>query len=631
MKTIFSTFLALFLTNITIGQSVVTRSSILNTDKTTTDIHSTYACPITQMPAPIDLFKVNENTDGWSDGLRFAIFNFPRKTYYTNDAFLQGTFMGHGLIQSHNICLTVGKSYMVVAPDIMQNDDEIGMLICNTVYIEPGEMAQIRMTEKGCKAIPADHLNMQNSQQTNQKNDKNLEHPTPVHFYIPVQSYQSANTYSLSMSQTLSKSYSQSTSPTIYPSPEPYSFSNSMSRSISMSTSFCSPSPTISSQTPSPSLNTNSPTTNSPTTTDTTTSPTTNSPTTNSPTTNSPNPSTFPTTNYPPPTFSPVNFPTPEPSLDNQPSPSPTIQTLPVAQFKTEIMLSVSSNAPYDSQTELAICSATAKTLSIDPSTCKYDGTIFTQTSRRNRRNRRKLIHILSTFNAASSLSIVVMTANPAIFFAAASSNLAAAASSGSFTANLQSECQSLGVVNAVSSATVTGASASGLVIILPPTQGPTQGPIQGPTQGPTQNNGQNVASKKLLSAGDIAAATIMSVFGCVMLFFGLYWYHYNYLQIIYDSNPYSNVNTTSAVVTSCNDDNDIIDGQDKTDIDLDNTDVALLVDVIPTEPVLTNENGQNDIINTIVESHTIVESPVDNNDINIEIKNDYEIVVQDE
>ena len=623
MKTIFSTILALFLTNITITQSVVTRSSSLNTDidKTATDIHNTYACPTRQMPAPIDLFKVNENTDGWPDGLRFAVFNFPSKTYYTNNALLQGTFMGNGLIQSHNICLTVGKSYMVVAPDIMQNDDEIGMLICNTVYIEPGEMAQIRMTEKGCKAIPADHLNLQNSQQTNQ-NDKKIEPPTPMHLYIPVQSYQSVKTYSLPlsqlMSQTLSKSYSQS-SPTIYPSPEPYSFSNSMSRPTSMSTSFCSPnpspSPTTNSPSPNPTTNSPNPTISSQTPSPTTSPSSTTTDTTISPTTNSPNPSTFPTTNYPPPTFTPVNFPTPEPSLANQPSPSPTVQTLPVAQFKTEIVLSVSSNAPYDQQTELAICTATAKTLSIDPSTCKYDGTTFTQTSRRNRRNRRKLIHILSTYNAESSLSIVVMTANPAIFFAAASANLAAAASSGSFTANLQSACQSLGVVNSVSTATVIGALASGLIIILPPTASPTTGP----TQGPTQNNGQSVASTKSLSAGDIAAATIMSVFGCVMLICGLYWYHYNYLQIIYDSNPYSNVNTSSAVVTSCN---DIVDGQDKKNIDPDNSDIALLVDVIPTEPVLTIENSQNDIIN---------ESPVNNNDINIEIKNDYEIVVQDE
>ena len=584
MKTIFSTILVLFLSNITITQSVVTRSSSLNTAKTITDIHNTYACPTTQMPAPIDLFKVNENTDGWPGGLRFAIFNFPSKTYYTNDALLQGTFMGNGLIQSHNICLTVGKTYMVVAPDIMQNDDEIGMLICNTVYIEPGKMAQIRMTDNGCKALPAYHLNIQNSQQISEKNDKNLEPPTPVKLYIPVQSYQSVKTISLQMSQTLSKSYSQSTSPTIYPSPEPYSFS----RSISISTSFCSPSPT--------------------------TTPTITIP---SPTTNNPNPSTFPTTNYPPPTFTPVNFPTPEPSLPNQPSPNPTVQTLPVAQFKTEIVLSVSSNAPYDQQTELAICTATAKTLSIDPSTCKYDGTTFTQTSRRNRRNRRKLIHILSTYNAESSLSIVVMTANPAIFFAAASANLAAAASSGSFTANLQSACQSLGVVNSVSTATVIGALASGLIIILPPTASPTTGP----TQGPTQNNGQSVASTKSLSAGDIAAATIMSVFGCVMLICGLYWYHYNYLQIIYDSNPYSNVNTSSAIGSS-NNDNDIVDDEDKQNINPDNSDIALLVDVIPTEPVLTIETSQNDIIN---------ESPVNINDINIEIKNDYEIIVQDE
>ena len=619
MKTIFSTILVLFLSNITITQSVVTRSSSLNTAKTITDIHNTYACPTTQMPAPIDLFKVNENTDGWPDGLRFAIFNFPSKTYYTNDALLQGTFMGNGLIQSHNICLTVGKTYMVVAPDIMQNDDEIGMLICNTVYIEPGKMAQIRMTDNGCKALPAYHLNIQNSQQISEKNDKNLEPPTPVKLYIPVQSYQSVKTYSLPlsqlMSQTLSKSYSQSTSPTIYPSPEPYSFS----RSISISTSFCSPNPSPSpiTNSPSPITNSPSPTISSQTSSPTTSPSSTTTDTTISPTTNSPNPSTFPTTNYPPPTFTPVNFPTPEPSLANQPSPSPTVQTLPVAQFKTEIVLSVSSNAPYDQQTELAICTATAKTLSIDPSTCKYDGTTFTQTSRRNRRNRRKLIHILSTYNAESSLSIVVMTANPAIFFAAASANLAAAASSGSFTANLQSACQSLGVVNSVSTATVIGALASGLIIILPPTASPTTGP----TQGPTQNNGQSVASTKSLSAGDIAVATIMSVFGCVMLICGLYWYHYNYLQIIYDSNPYSNVNTSSAIGSS-NNDNDIVDDEDKQNIDPDNSDIALLVDVIPTEPVLTIETSQNDIIN---------ESPVNINDINIEIKNDYEIIVQDE
>lgn len=595
MRTIFSTILALFLANTNIGQSVVTRSSSSNTniDKTSTNTDPiTYICPTGQMPAPLDLLKMNENTDGWSDGLRFAIFDFPisvnsvnslSKTYHTNNAILQGTFMGYGRVQTHNICLTIGQSYIVTAPDILAiyNDDEIGLIVCNDVYIGPGQKTHIRMTDEGCKTTSIKISSVDDDKRKHKNyisvdTIPNINMAKITGLYIPVHSYHSV---------------------------KPPLFSHSIS--------FCSPSPSP------------SPTTLSPSPSPTTQIPSPTSLSTNCPTTKT----QFPTSSFPPPTFSPVNFPTPGPSLADLPTFSPTIQTLPIAQFQTAIVLSVSSNAPYDSQTELAICSATAKTLSIDPSTCQYDGTLFTQTSRRQLSDINTLDHnirLLSTYNAASSLTIAVPAANPAAFFATASTNLAAAASSGSFTVDLQSACQSLGVVNAVSSATVTGTSTAGLVVILPPTASPTQSP--------TQNNGQTFASnrKQLLSAGDIAAATIMSVFGCIMLLYGLYYYHYNYLRIIYDNNQYSNINASSAIVSSCKDD-DIFDGQDKPIIDPDNSDVALLVDAIPaTEPILanTNENSQNDI-NTPI--NTIVESQVDNNDINIEIKNDYEIVICDE
>ena len=613
MRTIFSTILALFLANANIGQSVMTRSGISNTninlDKSSTNIDPiTYVCPTGQMPAPIDLLKMNENTDGWSDGLRFAIFDFQNsvnslsKTYHTNNAILQGTFMGYGRVQTHNICLTIGQSYTVVAPDILAiyNDDEIGLIVCNDVYIGPGQWTHIRMTDKGCKTTSI-KISSVNDDKRKHKNYISVDQIPNINMakitglYIPVHSYHSVNPHLFSHSYSIS--FCTPTPTTQIPSPIPTTLSPSPS-----------PSPSPTTQIPSPtSLSTNCPTIKT----------------------------QFPTSSFPPPTFSPVNFPTPGPSLADLPTFSPTVQTLPIAQFQTAIVLSVSSNAPYDSQTELAICTATAKTLSIDPSTCQYDGTLFTQTSRRQLSDINTLDHnirLLSTYNAASSLTIAVPAANPAAFFATASTNLAAAASSGSFTVDLQSACQSLGVVNAVSSAIVTGTSTAGLVVILPPTASPTQSP--------TQNNGQTFASnrKQLLSAGDIAAATIMSIFGCIMLLYGLYYYHYNYLRIIYDNNQYSNVNTSSAIVSSCNDD-DIFDGQDKQNMDLDNNnennnnknDVVLLVDAIPaTEPIFanTNENSKNDI-NTPI--NIIIASPIDNNDINIEIKNDYEIVICDE
>ena len=509
MKTIFSTICAFCIAiGLTSAKSI---TNYVNADNT--------KCIEGAAMAHLDLLKLDESTFGWNDGLFFSIFEYlPSKAYTEDNAFMRGTFMGHGTVETYNICLLIGKSYVIQAPTVSnENEDEIGMTICEQKYLEPNNMIRIHMTTTGCKVVDITEK-PSNKPINSPMNNENV-------LYNYVQSYNSINYISIPISSSYihslsysANSMSQSRSYSMHQSIHHYSMDNSIHYSMHQSTSHSnsiltsqhtidpspSPSPIIE-PSPSPII-------------DPSPSPIID-----------PSPSPITNPNIPP-TFNPVNFPTPHPSLENQPSANPTTQNLPIAQFKVSIILSVTSNAPYDSQTELAICEATAITLSTDPEDCHYTGTIFAQTSRRELLNVKTLeFELLSTYAATSSINIIVQTANPNTFFSQASADLATAASSGSFTANLQSACQSLGVINAVSTATVTGASAFALVIILPPTFIPTPSPTNNNAESGTLSSGH-------LSVGDIIAATIMSAFGALLLFCGLYYYHRNYLQIIYDT-----------------------------------------------------------------------------------------------
>ena len=143
--------------------------------------------------------------------------------------------------------------------------------------------------------------------------------------------------------------------------------------------------------------------------------------------------------------------------------------------------------------------------MSIPTSDCNYLGTTFVSSHVYG-------LKLAALFSATSALSITVQTSNPAIFFNAASATLTQAASSGLFTANLQSACASLGLVNAVSTATVTGASASGLQVISPPTFTPTLMPT---------NNGTNLVNTvkySLWTPGFIACVVIIGTGVLIMI-----------------------------------------------------------------------------------------------------------------
>jgi hypothetical protein len=235
----------------------------------------------------------------------------------------------------------------------------------------------------------------------------------------------------------------------------------------------------------------------------------------------SPSPSSFEPTHY----SSPSPYPSPGPSSSPYPtpipssfelSPYPTSQDLPIAHFTTAVVLSVSTNEAYDSQTEQAICSATTTTLDINPSACLYKGTAFIIHNKK---------HLQAIYSATSSLAISVQTANPAIFFAAASTNLANAASSGLFTANLQSACSAMGIVNAVSSATVIGATASGLTIIQPANSSAI--PSSMPTTKPDTNPKINEITNNQIALA--VCLTVVCVGITIICLYGLYRHYRPY------------------------------------------------------------------------------------------------------
>jgi len=130
-------------------------------------------------------------------------------------------------------------------------------------------------------------------------------------------------------------------------------------------------------------------------------------------------------------------------------------------------------------------------------------------------------------------MSISVQTANPSVFFASATSTLSSAASSGLFTANLVSACQSIGITN---TATVIGSTTSGLQIIQPPTINPTFRPSVNIT------NIELTSKFGLWSIETIVGITIIGfIFVSSILY---YCYHHNLSSIINDNYNHLRVST---------------------------------------------------------------------------------------
>ena len=424
-------------------------------------------CILGNTPISIELLKVNEQTKNPLYEIEHTSILGMKKMVKIDP------FVETSVIQTKTLCLSQGRYTARIYESY--NDGDSGLIICGKSFVNLGESVTFDITNNGCEITKM--LPIQNPISQNHVNSMMFSHITSMQ---PISMY-SANMYSTSIhsanmySTSVHSANIQSTIPgfsivqsasmsTLSPSPSP-SFESSPNPSFESSPS-PSPSPSSSfesSPSPSPSSSFES-------------SP---SPSSSSSFESSPSPS------FSPSSFEPSHYPsTISPSIES--SPYPTSQDLPIAQFTTAIVLSVSSNEAYDSQTEQAICSATTTTLDINPSACLYKGTAFVIHNKK---------HLQAMYSATSSLAISVQTANPAIFFAAASTNLANAASSGLFTANLQSACSAMGIVNAVSSATVIGATASGLIIIQPanstaiPSSMPTTKPDTNPKINENTNN----------------------------------------------------------------------------------------------------------------------------------------------
>ena len=368
----------------------------------------------------IDLIKINS----------IPIFKIDKYITPTNLQQIKiNSIIGNDNIISTQICLETGHYVASVNPSLYES----GIIICSKQFINAGQRANFYIKNNGCypEAVKDEQFSMPGSPQSGFYQSSSLQSG-----HYQSSSPQSGSYQSLKIShQLFSYSFSaQKSYITRIPSPEPTSRE---------------PTTHPTSQEPTSQLTSREPTSQKPTSREPSTHPTTH------PSTQL---STQPSTRVP--TYHNSIVPTPVPSIESE----PTIQTLPIARFSASIILSVSSNISYDSTSQLAICTATTMTLNILPKSCIYYGTTFIQTSRRR----------LSTYNAASSLTISVQSANPLAYFTAATNSLASAASSGLFTANLMSSCAALGLANAVSSATVTGASTSGLTIIQPPTMAPT-------------------------------------------------------------------------------------------------------------------------------------------------------------
>jgi len=440
-----------------------------------------------------------------------------------------GSMINNNNIETHNLCLSNG-AYNIIMPENNKSNQEVGLVVCENKFIGSGENVFFKITDRGCiitKTVQPVAL-VNNMFPIVYSYDIGSIRPTIRPTNSPTIRPTNTLSYSLNLFSYSSHSASHSShsshsassaSSSSHSSPNPsYKFSSSYLFSFSRSfmtnptilpTSYPTIYPTVFPLHYPTALPTNYPTI---------------LPTTLPLRYPTVLPTNYPTvlpTNYP--TVLPTNYPTIYPTVFQTVLPTiyptvfqtvlPTTQSLPIALFNTAITLQVTSNTPFDSQTQLAICSATAITLNININDCNYQNTAFTSSL---------VHHLLSGYTATSSMSITVQTANPASFFASATSTLSSAASSGLFTANLVSACQSIGITN---TATVIGATTSGLQIIQPPTITPTFSPTLNIT---------HVGLTSKFTFWNIETIVSISVFGSIFIFFIMYYcYHRNLSDII--------------------------------------------------------------------------------------------------
>ena len=493
---------------------------------------------------PLNLINTIEKYEG--DLISYTV------TSGENNLIKQGFFDIQNInsIQTQNICLPFDTyTIHLHTSDDDKNNERIGLIICNTKFISVGEYGYFVNGKNGC--IPRQTTEPSELQNIN-KPIRVIEYEKQILTkYIPIFSYNSVKFFSGKVS-TNSASYTRSNP----------SFSSHQSNKFSsdiFSYTFSAPHGSYHSSAVSMSgLSVNNILTPTPTTTRSPMPVDTNNPTfapisiiTFSPTitytlaptisfTSAPTliftqtPTLLPTLiNTHIPTILPTLVDTPIPTLTPTPTilqtHNPSTQSLPIAEFTTSLTLFVSSNESYDIQTKLAICSATTTILNIEPDNCNYQGTSFSQNSRRLLSITLSAVH---TYTATSILTISVQTSNPGAFFSVASASLSSAASSGTFTTTLLNACQQLGVTGAITSASVIGAVASGLNIIAPPTIHPTYYPS-------ILSNSSNVSVTSKLKTEYIIIGSIMAIFGSFVILSGLYYYHYYRTD---GSNKYKNI-----------------------------------------------------------------------------------------
>jgi len=481
---------------------------------------------------PLNLINTIEKYEG--DVISYTL------TSGENNIIMQGFFDIRVInsIQTHHICLPF-DTYTIKLHSL-ENDkinERIGLVICNTKFISFGEYGYFENSRNGC--IPRTEIK-ESILPSEVRPMRAPENKKMLSNYIPTFSYNSVKFFSGkgSISSSISSSYSRSTP----------SFSSH--RSIKFSSDIFSykfSAPLFSYSYHSTTFSTSSGSVNNILTPSPTTTPAPIPIVTNNPTlapmpliTSSP---TIPYTLAPTmsftsePTLMFTQIPTLLHTLVNTLIPTtlqtlrPSTQSLPIAEFTTSVVLSVSSNESYDSQTTLAICTATTIILNIEPDNCNYQGTSFSQNSRRLLFINLAAVH---TYTATSILTISVQTSNPGAFFSVALTLLSSAASSGTFTATLLNVCQLLGVTGAITTASVIGAVASGLNIIGPPTIRPTYYPS-------IISNSSNISAKSKLETEYIIIGSIMAIFGSFVILSGLYYYHYYRTD---GSNKYASIYT---------------------------------------------------------------------------------------
>jgi hypothetical protein len=467
------------------------------------------------------LYLLQSNIGDW-------IGEYTIRNSITGFDFITGYMTTNNNIETHNLCLSKGE-YNIIMP---KNNLEFGLIVCEQKFIRSGEILFFKISDRGCVI------------------DKVVQQMNFVNTIFPiVYSYDVGSTSPINSYKLHSNLYSYN--PTITPS---YAFSYSFSGGSFLLNS--TPIPTV--------LPLRYPTTLPSV-----------SPLRYPTVLPSVSPLRYPTTL---PSVSPLRYPTVLPT--SLPSVShlryPTVQSLPIALFNTVIILSVTTNTPFDTQTQYAICSATAITLNINVNDCNYQNTVFTSSLSRFAHK------LLTGYTATSSMTITVQTANPALFFASATSTLSGAASSGLFTANLVSSCQSLGITN---TATVIGATTSGLQIIQPPTISPTFSPSLNITH-------IGLTSKNLF--WNVETIVSISVFGSIFVLFIMYYcYHRNLSDIIVN---YYSVKT---IIPFC-----VLDSQNIDDFPV-NADI-----VINSDDILLIDSGRID--NGLIYSGTIENGLID-------------------